>query len=275
LTIGEAIRAAREERNESIEDVERATQVSKKYIMALEANDLRKLPEPVYAKKFVKTLAAHFGIDQAAAAENLMKEMAVSGGVPVSSRPVNFIEGRSLVVTPTLFKTALAATIFLGIVGYFAYSVYNILKPPTLTVYSPHDDEAFPTSRVVLEGVTEPEVDLKINGESVAIEHDGSFKDILNLPPGVSNLRLAAKKKHSHENQIFMKVVVEGAAAIASGTTTEELGPPLQQEPSVTEEATSTAPVVSKPKKKPVPKPEQEPSEIESASSTEVTNPSA
>lgn len=236
LTIGEALRAAREERNESVEDVERLTHVGKKYIMALEANDLRKLPEPVYAKKFVKTLAAHFGIDQEAAAENLLKEMAVSGGVPVSDRPVNFIEGRSLVVTPTLFKTALVAAIFLGIVGYFAYSVHDILKAPSLTLYSPHDDQVFPTSRVVLEGVTESEVDLKINGESVPIEHDGSFKDILNLPPGVSNLRVAAKKKHSRENQVFLKVVVNASPTIVDATSTDEI-------PATIEAATST-PVV-------------------------------
>lgn len=222
LTIGEALRAAREERNESIEDVERITHVSKKYVAALEANDLKKLPEPVYAKKFVRALAAHFGIDQDAAAENLLREMAVSAGVTVADRPVNFVEGRSLVVTPARLKTMLAAAIFLAIVGYFGYSVNAILKPPSLTVYSPHDEQAFPTSRVVLEGLTEPEVDLEINGESVAIDQDGSFKDILNLPPGVSNLRLTAKKKHSRENQIFLKVVVEGAPAVVSATDTQE-----------------------------------------------------
>jgi len=248
LTIGEALRAAREERHESVEDVERLTHVGKKYITALEANDLKKLPEPVYAKKFVKALAAHFGIDQEAAAENLLKEMAVSGGASVADRPVNFIEGRRLMVTPALFKSAFIAAVFLAIVGYFAFSVNAILKPPSLTVYSPHDDQVFPTSRVVLEGVTEPEVDLEINGEPVAIDQDGSFKDVLNLPPGVSNLRLTAKKKHSRENQVFLKVVVEGAPAIVSAT-----GTPTTSATGTA--ATSTAPVAPAPKPKPKPKP--------------------
>lgn len=247
LTIGEALRAAREERNESIEDVERLTHVGKKYIAALEANDLKKLPEPVYAKKFVRALAAHFGIDQDAAAENLLKEMAVSVGAPVADRPVNFVEGRSLVVTPARFKTVLVAGVFLAIVGYFAWSVNSILKPPSLTLYSPHDSQVFPTSRVVLEGLTEPEVDLEINGEAVPIEQDGAFKDILNLPPGVSNLRLTAKKKHSRENQVFLKVVVEGTPAIISATDTPTVSA------TSTDTATSTAPVVPKPKPKPKP----------------------
>lgn len=256
LTIGEALRAARLGRGESIEDVERLTQVGKKYIAALESNDLGKLPEPVYSKKFVKALAAHFGIDQSAAADNLLKEMAVSGGMPVSGRPVNFIEGRRLMVTPARIKSGLIAVIFLAIVGYFAFSVDSILKPPALTVYSPHDDQVFPTSRVVLEGVTEPEVELEINGEPVAIDQDGSFKDVLNLPPGVSNLRLSAKKKHSRENQVFLKVVVESAPAVISTTATDETASPT---------ATATA-AVPKPKSKPV---------IPSASSTVTTSATA
>jgi cytoskeletal protein RodZ len=255
-TIGEALRWAREERGESLEDVERATRVGKKYVAALEANDLKTLPEPVYAKKFVKALAAHFGLDAGAAAENLMKEMAVAAGVSTADRPVNFIEGRSLVVTPALFKSGLIAAVFLAIVGYFAFSVNNILKPPSVTLYSPRDQQVFATGRVVLEGVTEPEVDLEINGESVPIQQDGSFKDELNLPPGVSDLRLTAKKPHSRENQIFLKVVVEGAPAIVSATSTDQTAAP---------EATAT-PIVA-PAPKPKPKPVVTPP-VESATTT-------
>lgn len=260
FTIGEAIRAAREERGETIEDVERLTHVGKKYIAALESNDLGKLPEPVYAKKFVMALAAHFGIDKEAAAENLLREMAVSGGTPVSDRPVNFIEGRSLVVAPALFKSALAIAAFLAVVGYFAYSIHSILKPPSMTLYSPQNDQVFQNGRVVLEGLTEPEVDLQINGESVPIDQDGSFKDVLNLPPGVSNLRLSAKKKHSRENVILLKVVVQGAVPTVDATSTAEVAAPPA-------EATTTPAVAPPPKpKKPVVVPQ-------AATSTESTNP--
>src|SRR5690348_11954428 len=206
-SIGEALRAAREERGESVEDVERLTHVGKKFVHALESNDLKKLPEPVYAKKFVKALAKHYGIDPDAAADALLKEMAVSVGAPAQGRPVNFVEGRSLVSSPVLFKSATVIALFVGIIGYFAFSVYSILKPPAVTLYSPHDDQVFANGRVVIEGQTEPEVDLSVNREPVLIEADGSFKDVLNLPPGVSNLRIVAKKRHSREQEILLKVV--------------------------------------------------------------------
>jgi cytoskeleton protein RodZ len=243
-SIGEALRAAREERGESVEDVERLTHVGKKFVYALERNDLKTLPEPVYAKKFVKALAKHYGIDPEAASDALVKEMAVSVEAPASGRPVNFVEGRSLVASPVLFKSGAVAVLFLAVIGYFAYSVNAILKPPMVTLYSPHDDQVFANNRVVIEGLTEPEVDLSVNSEPVLIEADGSFKDMLNLPPGVSHLRIIAKKRHSREREILLKVVVEEHAIPAAATSTEEIVPPP---------AATTTPAVPAPKPKPKP----------------------
>ncbi|WKZ28678.1 MAG: helix-turn-helix domain-containing protein [Patescibacteria group bacterium] len=220
-TIGEALRAAREERGETLEDVERVTHVSKKYIAAVENNDLKKLPEAVYTKKFVRALASHYGLDPEAAAESLLKEVSAGAGALAVQRPVNYVEGRSLVASPILLKSVLIAVAFVGILGYFAFSVRSILKPPSVTLYSPHDDQVFSTGRVVLEGQTEREVDLAVNGEPVSIEADGSFKDVLNLPPGVSTLRLIAKKKHSREQEIFIKVVIDEPKELGSASGTE------------------------------------------------------
>lgn len=224
-SIGEALREAREARNESVEDVERLTGVGKKFVQALESNDLAKLPEPVYAKKFVRALAKHHGLDPDAAADALLKEMAVAAGTPTIGRPVNFVEGRRLVAAPILLKTVALAALFLGILGYFGWSVHSILKPPAVTLYSPHDDQVFPNSRVVIEGVTEPEVDLSVNGEPVLIEADGAFKDTLNLPHGVSHLRIIAKKRHSREQQILLKVVVEEPKTESATGTAEAVEP--------------------------------------------------
>lgn len=221
-SIGDTLRAAREGRGESFEEVEHATRVGKKYVAALEAGDLKKLPEPIYAKKFVMALAKHYGLDPRAAADSLLKELAVVGGLPASRHPVNFVEGRSLVVAPMLFRTVAFSAAFLAIILYFAFSVRNILKPPTITLYSPRDGQVFLSNRVVLEGLTQPEVDLTVNGEIVPIEANGYFKDVLNLPPGVSHLRLAAKKKHSHEQEILLKVMVEAPKETGSATGTVE-----------------------------------------------------
>lgn len=222
-SFGDRLREAREALGQAPEDVERATHVSKKYVLALERNDFRALPEQVYARKFARALASHYGLDPAEAVDALLREMTVVAGAEQVRHPVNFVEGRRLMAAPFLIKSGLVAAFFLAIAGYFGWSIHQILKPPKVVLYSPMHNQSFPTGRVPLEGVTEPETDLTVNGVPVLIEADGSFKEILNLPPGVSSLRVAAKKKHSREEGILLQVVVEEPPASASASSTGSL----------------------------------------------------
>ena len=215
-SLGDLLREGRTERGETLDDVERAAAVAKKYVAALENGEFKKLPDAVYARHFVKALARHYGFDPETLAQRLLREMSAVTGAPAVRHPVNFVAGRTLIVTPRVIKGALLGACFLAVIGYFAFSVHHILKPPRLLVYSPQDDQVFYGQEVTLEGLTEPEVELTVNGDEVAIEADGSFKEPLNLPPGVSNLRVAAKKKHSRENEVFLKVVVEEQKSVAS-----------------------------------------------------------
>lgn len=222
-SFGDRLREAREALGQSPEDVERAIHVSKKYVLALERNDFRALPEQVYARKFARALASHYGLDPAEAVDALLQEMTVVGGAEAVRHPVNFVEGRRLMAAPLLIKSSLVAAFFLAIAGYFGWSIRQILKPPKVVLYSPMHDQSFPNGRVPLEGATEPETDLTVNGVPVLIEADGSFKEILNLPPGVSSLRVAAKKKHSREEEILLQVIVEEPSAAASASSTGSL----------------------------------------------------
>lgn len=207
-SLGDELRERRTALGQSLEDVERATHVSKKYLTAIETNDLSKLPDLVYARSFVRALAKHYGLDPDAYAKSLVQELSVA--TPRAFRhPGAFVQGKTLMVTPRIFKAALLSAAFLAIAAYFAYSVHRILKPPFLEIGSPKDDQVFATMQVLLEGRTEPEVELTVNGEPVAVESDGVFADLLDLPAGVSNLRIAARKKHSREHEVFLRVVVE------------------------------------------------------------------
>ncbi len=65
-TPGEQLRAAREAKGLTLEDVERATRIRAKYLAALEGDDLKSLTSPVQARGFLKNYAEHLGLDSAA-----------------------------------------------------------------------------------------------------------------------------------------------------------------------------------------------------------------
>jgi cytoskeletal protein RodZ len=230
-SIGDLLREKRLAAGENLATVEKATGVSAKYLEALEQNAFAKLPDYVYAKNFVRSLARHYGLDPEPLARELGREMAAAGGRTIGlDRPANFIDGRRLTITPSLLKTGAIALVFLAILGYFAFSVYRILQPPPITVYSPLDSQVFQTGQIMLDGKTEPEAELTVNRETVLPDADGSFHDALQLPEGVSILRIAAKKKHSKEREVYLKVIVE-AATDTSAIPTPTPAPTIPAKP--------------------------------------------
>jgi cytoskeletal protein RodZ len=62
-TVGEMLRAAREARKLSVEQVNRETKISVQTIQALEADDFGAFPSETYVKGFVRTYAEFLGLD--------------------------------------------------------------------------------------------------------------------------------------------------------------------------------------------------------------------
>ena len=61
--LGNTLREARQQRGLSLNDVERAIRIRKKYLEGLEAEDFEALPAPVYVKGFLRTYAHYLGLD--------------------------------------------------------------------------------------------------------------------------------------------------------------------------------------------------------------------
>lgn len=62
-TVGEMLRAAREARKLSVEQVNRETKISVQTIQALEQDDFGAFPSETYVKGFVRTYAEFLGLD--------------------------------------------------------------------------------------------------------------------------------------------------------------------------------------------------------------------
>src|SRR6476661_313176 len=64
LTLGEKLRAAREERGVSISEVAEQTRISPLYIESIENDDYRNLPGGIFNKGFVKSFAKYVGVNE-------------------------------------------------------------------------------------------------------------------------------------------------------------------------------------------------------------------
>jgi cytoskeleton protein RodZ len=61
--IGQVLEQARKERGLTLDEVEHATKIRKRYLVGLEREDYRVLPDTVYARGFLKTYANYLGLD--------------------------------------------------------------------------------------------------------------------------------------------------------------------------------------------------------------------
>ncbi len=63
MRIGEVLKRSRTRQGIEIRDVEERTKIRTKYLRALESEDWDLLPDPAYAKAFLRTYAQLLGLD--------------------------------------------------------------------------------------------------------------------------------------------------------------------------------------------------------------------
>lgn len=74
-TVGERLRAAREEKGLSLEDIAAQTRIPQRHLESLETADWDKLPAPTYTTGFAKSYASAVGLDRTEIGEQLRAEM--------------------------------------------------------------------------------------------------------------------------------------------------------------------------------------------------------
>ena len=74
-TAGEQLRAAREEKGLSLEEIAGQTRIPRRHLESLEESDWSKLPAPTYTIGFAKSFASVVGLDRTEIGDKLRTEM--------------------------------------------------------------------------------------------------------------------------------------------------------------------------------------------------------
>jgi len=111
-TVGERLRAAREEKGLSLEDVAAQTRIPQRHLESIETASWETLPAPTYTIGFAKSYASAVGLDRTEIGEQLREEM---GGQRFTASQSEVIEAADPARTMPkwLVLTAIAAVILL------------------------------------------------------------------------------------------------------------------------------------------------------------------
>jgi cytoskeletal protein RodZ len=114
-SVGERLRAAREQKELSLEDIAAQTRIPRRHLEAIEAADWDRLPAPTYTIGFARSYAGVVGLDRAEVADQLRSEM---GGqrTPASAAEVFEPADPARTMPKTLVIGAILAVIVLVLV---------------------------------------------------------------------------------------------------------------------------------------------------------------
>lgn len=145
-TVGEQLKAAREERKMTLTDIAAQTRIPIRHLESLEISNFAALPGSMYSIGFAKSYARVVGMDQAVIADEMRAELALGGHAGFVPATPDFEPADPGRVPPRWLAWAAAAFAVIGLVGYLAWKNFAMSADAPLAPVV--ETEATPTSSV-------------------------------------------------------------------------------------------------------------------------------
>ena len=211
LRVGERLKKAREEQSLGLEDIYKKTRIPLKYLEALEGARFKELPQAkAHRLAYVREYAEALNLNPASFLYQFSQESDLTNYVPAHPR-------RALKLWPqnslsNIFRNAAIAVLLMGFIGYLSWQVNGILQPPKLTVFTPIDGYISNKLVTLVQGETEKEVRLTVNGKDIMPNDRSRFEIPVDLSNGVNTITISAIKKHGKVTTITRHVIVKYSA---------------------------------------------------------------
>jgi cytoskeletal protein RodZ len=177
-TIGQIFKETRIQKGFTLEQVEKATKIRARFLIAIEADDTRKMPAAPYSQGFIKNYSEFLGLSSATMLalfrrqfQNLQKQKK-----ELVEEPLTQSRWR---ITPN--KVIVVVVLFLiGALFTYFYTQYRELHaPPQLILESPADETVTKDEIIPVFGITDTDATLTVNADPLLLKDDGRFyKDI-------------------------------------------------------------------------------------------------
>lgn len=209
-TLGEKLRALRRGQAVSLGDIERDTHVQRRYLEALEHGRYEELPEPLYARNFIRAYARALNADDKYFIELYEEECGRCDLLDPSRLPRQRVRKGSLFNLPGALTASLLGAFALIVFSYFGWQFLGLVRAPEVILYAPDDGMATDSALLPVSGeVIKGEATLVINGEQIVVNADNTFETTLDLERGLNVITVEAKRRYSRSAVIYRRVVFE------------------------------------------------------------------
>lgn len=202
-SIGDRLKRARIRRKVSVAEVEEATKIRAKFILALESDSWDQIPSEVYGKGYLEAYAEFLKLP----GEQIMHDYDRSRTAyarrcqdsQVELMPKNQVQIPRFLLTP---RFALVAVLSIGLLG-FGGVVWKQLKQITAAPFlkietaQAHDSDGVElilnSDTVTITGQTAIGSTVRVNGEVITVHENGTFSAQIHVQKGVNSALIEAE----------------------------------------------------------------------------------
>lgn len=205
-TVGEIFTNARNQKNLTLEQAEKATKIRQKFLLALERNEFNKLPPGTFTKGFIKNYAAFLGLPIEETMAFYRRQVNEEKTPALPNRPEPVPTKPFFALSPTSFGVALLVFLFFV---YLIYSYFRFAGSPELTINSPAPNSVVNQEDINVSGKTDPDAQLVINNQPVTLNENGSFNAKITLIPGLNTITVVSTNKFHRQTTITRNLRLE------------------------------------------------------------------
>ncbi|MFH0937458.1 MAG: helix-turn-helix domain-containing protein [Candidatus Daviesbacteria bacterium] len=209
-TVGQTFKEEREAKFYTLEQVEKATKIRKELLEALEADDYSKLPPSTFVQGFIKNYAKFLKLNPEKMLALFRREFPEGRSRPyIMDAFANPVTEKKFKITPGRILGMVVALIVLTFFAYLWIQFHQFVGPPKLALTSPSDQLTTDIALVFVEGSTDPEVKISVNGQEIAVGANGEFKEEVTLSSPVNKITVVASSKFGQKSQLERTVYLK------------------------------------------------------------------
>ncbi len=206
----------RSDRRISLTDVSKNTNIQVKYLEFIEEGSYDNLPADVYVKGFLKSYADFMSIDDQSLIKLFEKEKEIKKNLRLSKnkkengknnfRLLKPLKINSFVFTPKIIAGTLITFLVIAGVVYLYKEIGSFANVPRLVVLNPEQNAIVSGNSLVIEGVTDRDAKLLVNGQPVLVNDEGNFRENLILQAGSNVISIKSINRFKKETEEIITV---------------------------------------------------------------------
>ncbi len=211
-SLAEKLRALRRNQAVTLDMMEGKTHIQRNYLEALEKGKFEDLPEPLYARNFIRAYARALGADEKYFLELYDEECGLCDLIEPMCSPRQRVKSKRFYIWNKFVRYGIIAALLLCVVSYIGWQLISIIEPPEIVLLSPADDILTHDAEISVYGLVEGEASVYINGEPIVVNDDFTFETTVDLEQGLNDLVIEAERRYSRKAIIERSVVFDPQA---------------------------------------------------------------